>query len=94
MKAQQLIMLEHFLQTTSNAVRRCVVCNEPLHKNHKCSKESEARFNHNLANRQYKQISKRCQRYGHGLSFDEKLDDAFNVFSSEPLDDCSIVDAP
>ncbi|OHB50494.1 MAG: hypothetical protein A2Y10_18015 [Planctomycetes bacterium GWF2_41_51] len=92
MKAEQLIMLEHFLKTTSNAVRKCVVCSEPLGKNHKCSKEGEARFNHNLSNRQYKQISIRRQRYGQGLTFDQKLYDAFNVFNNEPIDDCSNAD--
>jgi hypothetical protein len=94
MKPEQIIMLENWFGLQSNAVRKCVVCNEPLHKNHKCSKESEARFNHNLANRQYARSHKRRQRYGEGLTYDEKLYDAFNVFNSEPIDDCSTSDLP
>jgi hypothetical protein len=75
------IMFE--LRYLSTVKRKCVVCGEPLENNHKCSKESEARFNHNLANRQYARLAIKRQRYGEGLTFDEKLDDAFNVFNCE-----------
>ena len=58
----------------------CVVCEQPRGKNHKCSKESQAKFNRKQNIEPSVYTRRIVNRYGIGFSFNEKIRDAFNVF--------------
>lgn len=61
---------------------QCVVCGEPRNGNHTCSKEGLARFNRSQAAKHSAQTRAMACRYGVGLTFSEKLRDAFSEFHS------------
>ena len=59
---------------------QCVVCGEPRSESHKCTKASEARFNRRLAGRLYAHRRKELRRYGVGHTYDQKFNEAVEVF--------------
>jgi hypothetical protein len=61
----------------------CVICEKPRSKNHKCSKEGEAKFNRKCNTQPSVYTRRIVNRYGIGFSFNEKIRDAFSVFGAD-----------
>ncbi|OHB58811.1 MAG: hypothetical protein A2Y12_00215 [Planctomycetes bacterium GWF2_42_9] len=61
----------------------CVICEQPLSKNHKCSKEGESNFNRKWNKEPSIYTRRILNRYGIGFSLSEKLRDAFTVFGAD-----------
>ncbi|HBG25682.1 MAG: hypothetical protein A2Y10_02530 [Planctomycetes bacterium GWF2_41_51] len=69
---------------------QCVICDTPLADNHKCTKESEKRYEQKLAAYQSSHMRNMLRRYGCGLTISEKIHAAFTVFGCAEAGVCDL----